>query len=100
MPAQPKAQIGMDDTFIENPELQDLLEKREEAKTPLAEARAAFNKLDAEAKAKVMGLEIAPGEEVRCGRFMLSKSQQTEEEKSFQQHAKTTAHIKTLKVPE
>ena len=99
MPTTTQVQIGMEDRFIEDPELQELLERREEAKAPLAEARAAFNKLDAEAKAKVMGLEIAPDEEVRCGRFMLSKKQQTEEEKSFTQHAKTTAKIKTLKVP-
>ena len=50
MPTTTRAQIGMDDNFIENPELQELLEQREE-------------------------------------------------EKSFTQHAKTTAQIKTLKVP-
>lgn len=66
MPARTKPQVHMDDKFIEDPELEQLLEDRETAKAKAAE----FHTLDKKAKAAIVTLNL-DGER-RCGRFLVS----------------------------
>jgi hypothetical protein len=61
-----KAQIDMEDQFIEDPVLEDLLEKREDAK----EGAAEYRKLDKDAKAHIKTAGITGKR--RCGRFIIN----------------------------
>ncbi len=66
MAVSQRAQIHMEDEWIENPELLDLLEKREESK----EGAATFRQLDKDAKGQIRGLNLEG--ERRIGRFVIS----------------------------
>lgn len=91
-----RPQISMDDRFIEDPELEAMLEEWQEAKESMSEARQLFSPLDEKAKARVLGLDLATGEKVRCGRFVLSKTEQDEKSVEFTRTAKVKPHIKLL----
>lgn len=65
---QAQAQIGMEDNIIDDPELEKVLEARQEAK----EAVGGYRKLDKEAKAKIASIEAETP--FRVGRFLISRS--------------------------
>lgn len=62
-----KAQISMDEKVIDNPELEKLLEERQEAK----ELATEFRKADKKVKDEIAKIEIL--EPIRIGRFVISK---------------------------
>jgi hypothetical protein len=72
-----KAQIGMDDKIVSNPELEALLEKREKLK----EGQAAYRAVDKEAKEKLLKEPTIPP--YRIGRFVISKNIRTPHEVNF-----------------
>lgn len=71
MVVKEKAQVGMDDRWIEDPELEELLEAREALKV----YNGSYKDADKKAKARVM--ELADKGQLdtpaRCGRFVLEK---------------------------
>lgn len=87
--AAPRAQIGMDDQWLEDPDLEALLEDREAAKA----AAAHFRKLDKEAKGRILALEITDPR--RCGRFIISCSPTQPRSVSFDTEAGVRVSIKT-----
>jgi hypothetical protein len=91
-----RAQVSMEDKFLENPELEQQLEDRESARLEMVRAQKAFRKLDEVAKGYI--LEIAPTAEVRCGRFILSvRDRPARTVDSFETKAATLATIKVAK---
>lgn len=67
MVTKTRAQIHMDDKIIENPELEKLLEDRQELKGSVSE----YRKADKAAKYKI--LSIATPTPYRVGRFIITK---------------------------
>lgn len=67
--ARVRPQIHMDDKVIEDAELSQLLEDREEAKKAASEYKA----VDKKTKAKIMSMEQQPP--YRIGRFIITKRQ-------------------------
>jgi len=85
-----QVQTHMDDNWIEDVELLDRLEAREEAKA----GRAAFLKLDKEAKALILARGISGP--VRCGRFIIgAKEIPAKTVESFETSGGVRVSIKT-----
>jgi len=77
MAVKQRTQIGLEDQWIEDPELLDLLERRQDAKAGIA----AFRGLDKEAKGRILALELDGPR--RCGRFLVSVAQSKPRSVSF-----------------
>lgn len=86
-----RPQISMDDKFIEDPELEKLLEERQVAKEATSVANKEYRGLDEKAQAKVLALDLT--ETVRCGRFLLSKKVIEPKEVSFETAESVRARI-------
>ncbi len=69
MPAKAKPQAGFDDVVIDDPELLDVLEKRES----MVEAKAEYNRLDRAAKARIDEKNYGSDGDVRIGRFVVGQ---------------------------
>ena len=69
MAVKTKSQIGMEDQFLEDPALEGLLERREDAK----EGAGEYRKLDKEAKEAIKKAGITGKR--RCGRFIINVTQ-------------------------
>ena len=93
-----KPQISMDDKFIEDPELEKLLEERQGAKGAASVANKEYRGLDEQAQARVMALDLT--ETVRCGRFLLSKKTISPKEVSFETAESTRARIQLAEAEE
>ena len=68
MTTKERAQIHMDDRIIDNPELEKILDDRQELKYALSE----FRKKDKEAKSRIKAIEETPP--FRIGRFLITSS--------------------------
>uniref|UniRef100_A0A6M3KMT3 Uncharacterized protein n=1 Tax=viral metagenome TaxID=1070528 RepID=A0A6M3KMT3_9ZZZZ len=68
MAVKDRAQIGLEDTWVRDAELEELLEDREVKKERLAEYREA----DKKARDKIAALEQPMP--YRCGRFVINKT--------------------------
>lgn len=101
MPAAPRAQIGLEDNWVEDPEFETLLEERQVAKDALSVAAKEYRALDEKAKAKVSTLNLQDDEERRCGRFVLSSPiRGGGDEVSFTPEVKARPTIKLAKAKE
>ena len=83
-----RSQISMDDKWVKNPELEALLEKRQELK----EGVSAYRKADKEAKEKLK-TEQTPVP-YRIGRFIINKTEHQFKEVSFSVDASESISIK------
>jgi hypothetical protein len=91
MTVKAKAQVHMEDQFIEDPELEQLLEDREAAKAKAAEYYA----LDTKAKSAIIAL--GPDGKRRCGRFIVStKATAGRTVDSFETKAGVRVNIKAV----
>lgn len=72
-----RAQIALAEKFIEDPELEQLLEERETASDEKKQAADEFKEIDEKAKDHIARVapDIPVGERRRCGRFVISKSE-------------------------
>lgn len=95
-----RPQISMDDKFIEDPELEALLEERQEKKESASEANSAYREVDDKAQAQVLALDLPEEPPTRCGRFLLSKKTTDAQEVSFERAERTRASIRLVKVKE
>ncbi len=88
MPTKERTQIHMDETLVENPELEKELEERQELKSSVTE----YNKLNKSVKEKIRSIETpAP---FRVGRFVISRHQVPAKEVSFETQASFSFTIK------
>jgi len=67
MATKVRAQISMDDKVVDNPELEQLLEQRQELKQSVSD----FRKADKKAKAKIQAVQTPLP--YRVGRFIIGK---------------------------
>lgn len=90
MTTKVKAQIGMDDTILENPELDKLLEERQVLKKSASE----FRKADKAAKDKIQTIQTPMP--YRVGRFIISKKPVAAKDVKFQTADGTRVDIKAV----
>lgn len=83
-----RAQIHMDETIVENPELEKMLEDRQELKQSVAE----FRKVDKDVRAKIGS--IGTPTPYRVGRFVISKRDISAKAVSFETQASFSFTIK------
>jgi len=88
MGPKPKAQIGMDDNIVQNPDLEALLDKRE----GLKEYTAEYRKVDKDAKAKIA--TITTPMPYRVGRFLIATQSVPAKSVSFETDPGTRVTIK------
>lgn len=88
MESKTKAQINMDDTIIDDPELEKMLEERQELK----ESIKAYNKLNKDVKDKLLTIEAATP--YRVGRFIISRSEHPPRQVSFETQGSFSFTIK------
>lgn len=99
MPTKVQVQLELEDTFIEDPTLETLLEAREEHN----EMKRAASKLLKKATSAVTehviagGVLIPEGERRRCGRFVLTTTHVDEAEIEFTRAARTGLSIAVAK---
>lgn len=90
-----KAQLALDETIVEDAELEAALEKRLRAADDVAEVRKVFEAADVEVKA---GLEriglLSTDQVVRIGRFRVSKVEIPARAVSFESKASERISIK------
>lgn len=101
MPGRPKArrkaQISMDEKWLEDPDLLDVLERREESRGHLEEYRKIYSQVDQEAKGAMAELPQLGEGPVRIGRFVLSRKEVGAKSVSFNSKAKVEFGIKLAK---
>ena len=90
-----RAQVHMEDKFIEDPALLDVLHQREEAKLSAAQARGEFSDLNDRAKG-LIGEKGIQGT-VRCGPFLITVTEDDPKDVSFTRKGGTRVHIKSPK---
>ena len=90
MASKVAAQIGMDDKWIKDPELEELLEKRQELKAGVSE----YRKADKDAKDKLK--EVQTPVPFRIGRFIINKSERQAKEVSFEVGPSSSLNIKLV----
>lgn len=73
MAVQDKAQLAMDETVVEDPELAKLLEARLRAGDDKREVAGVYKLADQAAKDGIAKLDLADGDVVRVGRFRIAK---------------------------
>jgi hypothetical protein len=77
--------MGMGEKFLEDQELEQLLEERETANDEKKDAAKEFREIDERCKELIGRLapDMAIGEKRRCGRFVISKSETEEKDVSL-----------------
>lgn len=85
-----QAQIGMDETIVENPHLLDALQNREDLKQGVAN----YRKADREAKEMIRNIDSPLP--FRCGGFLISRKESPARDVEFHSDAKVRISIKAL----
>ena len=89
MGTKAKAQIGMEDKFVHDDKLEELLEKRQSLKQGITE----FRKADKEARKKIGTVVVETP--FRCGRFIIEESMTQPGHVEFDKAGGTRLKIKT-----
>jgi hypothetical protein len=91
-----RPQIALAEKFIEDPELEQLLEERETVNAAKKEAADEFKEIDEKTKAYIERIapDIPVGERRRCGRFVISKTETEEAEVVFTRGGKVRVNIR------
>ena len=84
MTVRRRAQVHMDDKFLEDSELQGLLEEREALKVERAESIKALREKDAAVRERVGAYDFPVGEHRRCGSFLLTKTRREAQAVEFE----------------
>lgn len=71
MSTAPEAQTSLYETTLDNPELEELLERRERAKAAKGKANKTFKEADGATKDAIGKLDLGIDAPVRCGRFVI-----------------------------
>jgi len=70
----PVAQLAIDETIVESPDIEAALERRQRAADDAAEVRGVYRKADDEVKGLLEHEEFADDQVVRIGRFRISRT--------------------------
>jgi hypothetical protein len=89
--AKPKPQLGLEDKWIEDAELEELLEQRETLKTAVTDSRKATKA----AKGKILAINFTGSR--RCGRFIIGCSVSKPRSVAFDTEEGVRVTIKTTK---
>jgi len=87
----PQAQLGFDETVVEDAELEQALEERYTAKVDAGLARKVYDEKAEAAEAEIAKLEMDDDSAVRCGRFRITKKAVAARSVSFE--AKATSRV-------
>jgi len=90
MATKEKAQISMDDTIVDDPDLEKLLEERQELKVHVSE----YRKTDKAAKDKIRSIETPSP--YRVGRFVITKLTTESKQVSFESLGGIRFNIKAI----
>ena len=96
MAVKEQAQIGLEDEVLDDPEFQDLLERRQKAKEKTAKVRAEYADLNEQAKGHILEMEL-DGQAMRCGRFLIGITSSEAQAVSFERRGGRRASIRLLK---
>lgn len=91
-----KPQTSIYETTIENPDIEDALEKRDQLRERASEARALFKEADDAAKAKLAALDLGNDAPIRCGRFVITRRMREARSVSFETEASVQLRISTI----
>jgi hypothetical protein len=86
-------QLGFDEQVIEDPEIEAILERRQEAKEDAALARKDFEVQHEQAVAKLAELELPDGGAARVGRFRITRKTTPARSVSFETAEKSRLSI-------
>lgn len=90
-----QAQITLYETTLEDPELEQLLEKREVAKELSTHHRKTFAELNDDAKVRIKDLDLGDAP-VRVGRFLISEREVSGRNVSFETAPSSRVQISLL----
>lgn len=95
IPTIPRAtdQLALDEQTIEDPEVEQALVVRQEAKDDRAAAGAVFKAADETAKTAIERLELPTGGVVRVGRFRIERKEVAARNVAFETEASTRLQI-------
>ena len=89
-------QLGMDETLIENAELEAVLEERLRLQTIAGETRKRFEEQNEIARGEIEKLELGEGLVVRIGRFRITRSSVQGRSVAFETEPTTRVNIKVI----
>jgi hypothetical protein len=90
-------QTSLEELLIEDSELEAQLEARERAKEKAGKARKTFQEVNDAVKVRVDELDGASGATLRCGRFLISRSERPGRNVSFETSPSTRLSIRVAK---
>lgn len=88
-------QLAIDETVVDNAELEALLEQRESKREVVSAARAAYAEVHEEAVGKFNELKLEDGAVIRVGRFRIEKRATPPRSVAFETEAKSRFVIKS-----
>lgn len=94
---KPRAQIGMEDQFLEDPELEALLEERETLKEERKVAVEAVKEKTGAIHERLGAYDLPVGQERRCGGFIIARRHVTGRSVSFDVDAGVRTTIRKVK---
>jgi hypothetical protein len=86
-------QLGMDETIVQDAELERLLEERMRRRVVASETRLAYTEADQAAKGGIAKLELPAGRAVRVGRFRITRTHVPPRSVSFETEATSRVNI-------
>ncbi len=96
MGVKEQAQIGLEDEMLNDPDFQDLLERRQKAKEKASKIRADYAELNEQAKGRILEMEL-DGQTMRCGRFLIGVTTSEAQAVSFERRGGRHASIRLVK---
>lgn len=96
MPSAVKEQLAIDETTIDDPEVENALEDRQRKKESLAAVKKIYDGTDEAAKGLIGRLELPEGGAVRVGRFRITRSTPPARVVSFETQPKSRVRIALL----
>lgn len=93
MPHRPQGQIGFDDEWIKDADLESKLIERGRARVALEAPLQTYRATDRLVKDAIADLNLEPGE-YRCGAFLITIGTSESKQVQFERRSSTTVHIR------
>lgn len=93
MPLRAVEQLALDETVVEDTQLEQALEERQRRRVAASELRREFAEADEQAKSAIAKLELPAGTAVRVGRFRITRTDVPPRSISFETEAKSRVSI-------
>lgn len=95
MATREQTQTALDETVVEDPQLEAALEAREKAKAAKSRATLAYKEKDEQAKAQLEEHGLTPDSPLRVGRFRVTKTVTEGRSVSFDTSGSSRVNIST-----